>query len=472
MTMARGAAVAFVGVVLGLAACGDDDSNPTGATTGAGNASSGCEVALVVADPSTVTGDTRDKQVLSEGTCITGAAPEARFQVTAATTGMLELMLTAQAGADLGMYVREVCDDAATEIGCADSEPAGADEALRVPVDEGQTVWVIVDGFDDGIDDFQAGSFSLTVASRAIVCGDNLVEGSETCDPPDQVTCSAGCAIVPEICDDGDDNDLDDLTDCEDLAQCADFAACPLDATCSAASPAQPMNNGAAPAGTGYFAGSCTGGHLSPEALYSYDPASPGVLSLTLESDTDQGLYVRGGCVDPTLEIGCLDDSPGGVDEILIVPVDAAPVTIFVDAAEPDLAGPYRLSTSFLPATEIEPNDTPATASDYTDAFVASISPVGDADDIKVVVPGPSSTLTAAVADFGNGDCINFKLDSVLELLGPDGATSLAMNDDSGSFCSLVEATGLAAGTYYLRVTASPTTMKPVFAYRLDVQVN
>jgi hypothetical protein len=457
-------------VVLGLAACGDDDSNPTGATTG--TVPTGCEAAVVVADPSDVTGDTRGQEALSEGMCITGAAPEARFQVTAATTGMLDLTLTPNANVDLGVYVREACADAATEIGCADSETAGGVETLRVPVTEGQTVWVIVDGFDDGIGEIQAGAFSLTVASRAIVCGDNLVEGSETCDPPDQITCAAGCQIVPEVCDDGDDNDLDDLTDCEDLAQCAAFAGCPIEATCAAAMPAQPMNNAAAPTGTGYFAGSCTGGHLSPEALYSYDPASPGVLSLTLESDTDQGLYVRAGCADPTLEIGCLDDSPGAVDEVLFVPVDGAPVTIFVDAAEPAQAGPYKLSTAFLPASEIEPNDTPATASDYAAAFVASISPAGDVDDIKVVVPGPSSTLTAAVTDFGNGDCMNFKLDSVLEVLGPDGTTSLAMNDDTGNFCSLVEATGLAAGTYYVRVTASRTTMKPVFAYRLDVQVN
>jgi hypothetical protein len=463
MTSSGWVLCAGISLAAAFAACsgGGDDTDPGGAGPSA------CDLALPAQDPSTVEGDTRGAQHRSEGTCITGEAPEVRFRVTAATTGMLDLTLSSEA--DLGLYVRAACEG--SEIGCADVAIAGEAEHLSVPVTAGETVWVFVDGYDAG----QAGPFTLTLESRAVVCGDERIEGDEACDPPDPATCSADCKISPEICDDGADNDGDLLTDCEDVAGCGSEAStCPLATTCGQATAAQPNEAGDSSSGAGYFAGSCTGGMLAPEALFSYTPASTGALSLTLQSATDQGVYARTGCADPASEIGCLDDNAAGIDEVLVIPVEAGvPLTLFVDAADPTQAGPFTLDTALDPSTEVEPNDTPATASDYgPQVFVGAVSPAGDVDLVAVDVPQAGATLTAEITDFGNGDCANFKLDSALEVLGPDGTTSLAMNDDTGNFCSLVQAEGLSAGVHYVRVSAAEDAMKPTFAYRLSVQTN
>ncbi len=460
------AAALVLAVGAALAACGDDDSSGGGGT--GGTAPTGCAAAIEVTDPGTVSGDTRGQVAFAEASCIVGDAPEAYFTVTPTVTGMLDLTL--ESDADLGMYVRSTCDDADSERGCADMGQAGEVETLSVPVTAGEPVFVIVDGFDDA----DAGPFTLSVQSRAIECGDGKVEGAEQCDPPDGTTCAADCQIIPEICDDGADNDLDGFTDCEDASDCGgDAAACPLSAACGAAAAATGSDAGDASTGAGDFAGSCTGGSLSHEALYTYAPPSAGALLVTLQSATNQGVYVRGECADPATELGCLDDQPGGADEALVVPVPGGgAVTIFVDAATPADSGPFTLLTSFEPSTEAEPNDTPASGTVFADPYVGTVDPAGDVDHIKVAVPGPSSTLTVDLDDLGNGDCANFKLDSIIDILGENGATVLGTNDDAGDFCSRVEVTGLVAGVYFVRVGAAEMAVDPTFAYRLTVQIN
>ena len=456
-------------IAAGFAACGDDETGP--ATPGEGaQGPAGCEGAVTLEDPSTVEGDTRDGRHEFEGSCAIGESREAIFQITPAQTGILDLTL--DSGEDLGLYVRSTCADAMAEIGCADLGVENETEVLSVPVTAGQPLWVFVDGYN--LD--QAGRFTLSAASRPITCGDSRVDGDEECDPPDSLTCTADCKLAPEVCDDGVDNDVDVLIDCEDASDCgADAAACPIAAVCGAATVInQASESGDASTGAGLFAGSCTGGALTPEAVLSYDPQSAGALLLTLQSATDQGLYVRASCGDPATELGCLNDEPGNVDETLVVPVDGSgPVTVFVDAADPAEAGPFTLFASLQASDEVEPNDTAATASSSSpQGFVGAIYPAGDVDLIEVTLNGASTSITAEVQDFGNADCANFKIDSYLEVLGADGSTSIAGNDDTGSFCSRVEATGLSAGTYFIRVLAAEDAQKPTFAYRLAVQTN
>lgn len=468
--MGRFLLTSLVGPLLavGFAACADDDDG--GGTTGGGaQGPSGCEGAITADDPSTVTGNTRGRRHTAEGSCLIGEAPEIIYQVTPAQTGMLDLTL--DSSEDLGLYARSTCDDAAAELGCTDLEVQGGTEILRIPVTAGQPVWVFVDGYNPD----QAGTFTLSIASRAITCGDSRVEGAEECDPPDMATCTAECTRIPEICDDGQDNDVDQLVDCEDAADCGSDAACPLAMVCGAAPLInQPSTAGDASTGQGLFAGSCTGGALSPEALLAYTPQQTGALLLTLQSATNQGLYVRTDCADGATELGCLDDAAGGVDETLVVPVEQGrTVTVFVDAAEPAQAGPFTVFNAIEASTEVEPNETTANASATPQqGVVGAISPAGDVDVYQVTLMGQETSITAEIQDFGNGDCANFKVDSFLELLGPDGTTSVASNDDAGNFCSRVEATGLAAGTYFVQVLASENAKAPTFAYRLSVTAN
>jgi hypothetical protein len=52
-------------------------------------------------------------------------------------------------------------------------------------------------------------------------CGDFACDGGETC-----ATCGLDCTTGPEICDNGVDDDCNDLTDCADTAVCGTFPAC------------------------------------------------------------------------------------------------------------------------------------------------------------------------------------------------------------------------------------------------------
>jgi len=458
-------------VALGFVACGDDDSS-TGPTGAGAHGPIGCDQAVVLEDPGTITGSTLGATNLDEGSCITGAAPDVRFKVTPAETGMLDLTLAVDGGEDLGLYVRTACDDDQTEIACADRVTGGEDESLTIPVNAGESVWVIVDGYSAD----HAGSFTLTAASRPVACGDSRVEAGEQCDPPAEGVCTEYCKRLPEICNDGIDNDIDGRSDCEDLGDCGgDATNCPFATVCGDAGVAEAEVNGDSSSGGRYFVGSCTGGELSPEVLLTYDPPISGALMLTLQSATDQGLYVRASCADPDTEIRCLDEEPGGRDELLIFPVQInVPVSIFIDAADPAQAGPFKLLTALEPSTETESNDTPGGANNnLPQGIVGAIHPAGDVDFIKINVPAPGSTLTAEIQDLGNDDCAKNKIDTVVEIYGPDGATSLAANDDhQNTLCSRAEATDLAAGQYFVRVAASENALLPTFAYRLVLQVN
>ncbi|MGC4116555.1 MAG: PPC domain-containing protein [Myxococcales bacterium] len=122
--------------------------------------------------------------------------------------------------------------------------------------------------------------------------------------------------------------------------------------------------------------------------------------------------------------------------------------------------------------TEVEPNDTFATANDFVDPFVGTINPVGDEDWIKIVV-AVGGKVSIEVTDRGTDACANGDLDSNLEVYDSTGTNMLDENDDidmwGGNFCSRVTLSGLAAGTYYARVQASSYANPKVFAYGLAV---
>jgi hypothetical protein len=428
-----------------------------------------CTTPIVAADPSTQTGDTTGQPSNVDSNCQNSGSSEVVYQVTAAQTGILEITL--DSATDLGIYVQTDCGDVASEVSCVDDNAGGDQEFLAVPVTQGDVVFVFVDGYAPG----EEGTYSLDIKSRAIMCGDGFVEGTEECDPPDGVTCDVDCTFLPEDCGDGVDNDGNGYTDCEDDVCLAD-PSCPLAATCSAATAATASNPGDTTAGSAYFAASCTGFGAS-EIIYSYTPASDGVVELTLQAAADLGLYARSACDDPATELACADGFFGGTDEHLTVPAQTGvPITIFVDGYDSTEAGPFTLLAQPLSVDEVEPNDDTVNATPFASPYQAAVTPSLDQDYIEITVPGPSSMLTAQVDDLGNGACLASALDSEVEIYATNGTTSLAFNDDiddvNGNFCSLTSATGLAAGTYFVRVSASQMYSPfSTFPYRLIVTV-
>jgi cysteine-rich repeat protein len=126
--------------------------------------------------------------------------------------------------------------------------------------------------------------------------------------------------------------------------------------------------------------------------------------------------------------------------------------------------------TCMLELTEVEPNGTLAEARPYTNPFYARIDPEGDEDVTSFAVDKSPSSAVVEILDVGDGACTQGKIDSFVDVLGTDGVTVLASDDDGGDgSCSRAVITGLGPGTYGARVTASPLAVAKTFAYRLKI---
>lgn len=437
----------------------------TVSTSTGGTLPAACLAVSDLADPGTAEGDTTGIPDGVQSNCEQGGAGERAYRFVAGQTGILHVEL--EADADMGLYVRTDCGLLASEIACADNKPAGAKETLDVDVQEGQEVFIFVDGYVDG----EAGPYTITARSAVPGCGDGIVFGDEQCDPPDGVSCDGECKILPEDCADGVDNDKDDLTDCEDMS-CLGDPACDFGAFCSAATPLTGSTNiGTTVGQPSNFSGSCTGLSTS-EKVYVYNPTQAGVLALTLTSSADLGMHARSTCDVLETEVGCVDDVGAGVAERLSLPVaPGIPLTLFIDGADGQ-TGAYSLQSVLTPFSEVEPNDSRPQANAYVDPFTASVYPAFDGDWIRVTVTQPGTDLVAEVLDVGNGDCMNQIIDSQVEVLGTDGVTQLAFNDDTTAqnYCSKATAMNLAPGLYYVKVGASAQFAPSLtFIYKLKV---
>ncbi|WP_437825232.1 pre-peptidase C-terminal domain-containing protein [Sorangium sp. So ce1153] len=432
-----------------------------------------CAEPVPLADPATATGDTSGHAVVSSG-CMT-SSPGVAYTFTAASTGLLDVVLTPQTDARLVATLRGACADASTMIACGSvSAGAGIDNRLTLPVNEGDAFHIVVTGTDEG----QTGAFTLSVTSRQTVCGDSIQDSTEECDNPVDET------------DDG----------CDEECRLEATEVEPNDTLAAA-------NTYAAP----FFAA------IDPRAdqdlVRVTVPSGPTVLiAETTDVTSDDCLNNR---LDSVIEI--LDDSGA-----TIVRRDRGETGLCARAVAPSLAAgdyyvrvtaatgaarttfPYRLDVTLVEEAcgdgnltegeqcddgntdaldgcsptcrfeldETEPNSTPAQANAYTSPWLAEIAPAGDVDVIAVQVPGSSSTLHVNVADNGTDACANGLLDSYIEILGDDGATVLASDDDGGiGYCSYASVTDLAAGTYHVRVRAADLVPNATFFYRLNVTV-
>jgi cysteine-rich repeat protein len=356
-------------------------------------------------------------------------------------------------------------------------------------------------------------------------CGDGAIVFPEQCDGADLggatcknvgfedgvLTCGKSCQLdeskctSKEQCTDGLDNDKDTKTDCAD-SDCALACAASCTPDSLVVIPADFLVvTGDTTGHANTINASCTamsGGASGPEIVYQATIATTGVLDLSLLSDADLGLSVRTTCAQQGSEIGCTDEASGPQTvEQMKLPVSMND-TVFIAvqghfAAD---AGLYSLTVKnravvcgdgntdppeqcddgaalsgdgcsaqcAVESSETEPNGTAALANTYAAPWFGSIAPAGDVDVIKIVVPA-TSTLTASIGDF-DGGCQSGALDSYLEILDKNGSTLLTTDDDGGvGTCSSAQATTLAPGTYYARVSASPKASIPTFAYKLTL---
>ncbi|MEM1029475.1 MAG: hypothetical protein AAF928_17565 [Myxococcota bacterium] len=85
------------------------------------------------------------------GSCgaLTADAEEAVYAVTAGVAGNLIVLVEPGAAYDAVVYVRQgSCAGGGGQVACADDGPDGGDEILETPLLAGETVYVVIDGFD------------------------------------------------------------------------------------------------------------------------------------------------------------------------------------------------------------------------------------------------------------------------------------------------------------------------------------
>jgi hypothetical protein len=213
-----------------------------------------------------------------------------------------------------------------------------------------------LDGLIDCADPSCAQSVSCQpLPERCFGGADEDLDGFIDCEDSDCDN-DASCA-TPEDCNNGADDDQDGLIDCAD-PNCTNNAVCAtgdcLPLAGVTVTPAEQDILDDTTTGTDLTAGTNTGlvqqcglgSGGGKERVFSFTPANDGDLSLTLASDTDQGMYVRTTCGDPNSEIACTDEFLS-TDESLVVAVSGGvPLFIFVDAFEDGTEGLFLLTTT------------------------------------------------------------------------------------------------------------------------------
>jgi hypothetical protein len=118
---------------------------------------------------------------------------------------------------------------------------------------------------------------------------------------------------------------------------------------------------------------------------------------------------------------------------------------------------------------EVEPNNSPATAQQipFPEQVLGAVSPAGDVDWYALNLAAGASLDIEVFSER-----INSTMDSYIELVGPDGVTTVAFNDDGDSgLDSRIRAVIPTAGRYYLAIVDLFGRGGPTYQYRLEFRV-
>lgn len=428
-----------------------------------------CNSIVSLSDPATVNGDISGHASQQDPSCLSpaGSGSEVVYVFTAAQSGMLDLKLVSLF--DLGISVRTTCTSAASEQGCADQNSPDGSVRLAIPINQGQSVFVHIDGYSP----LDAGPYTLYAKSRPIACGDGISDPSEECDDGNSASgdgCSAACKVEASE------------TETNNTAGTANIYVNPFFGFISPAGDVDYISfsvvqgPAAVVANTFDFGdGACAAGLLDTKIEIL---ASNG--STVLASDDNGGEQLCAKAVATGL-------FPGTYFAKVSAP-NAGDTFAYVLSISQELCGNAMVGSGEqcddgntnagdgcgpncqFELTESEPNNTSMQADSFANPWVAAINPANDIDIISIAVPGPASFLGAQTIDHGTGACTAGNIDNIIEILGTDGSTILATDDDNGEgYCAYAAADNLPAGTYYVRVKAGPLNINTPFSYGIDM---
>jgi cysteine-rich repeat protein len=321
---------------------------------------------------------------------------------------------------------------------------------------------------------------------------------------PDGSAGDGGFEPGPEQCFDGLDNDANDATDCADPV-CEQACSSSCMSPTALADPGEVTGNTRDHAAELGSACADPDGESGSEIVYDFVAQASGMLDVMLSTTAPElTLSLRKVCGDDESELTC------ATTHWLSVPVTAGDTLfIVVDGYSAAAAGKYVLSAATRPiecgdairdaqegcddgdedsgdgcsstcqveSSEQNPNGTLAEADPFgpalDDYYYGELSEPGDVDWIAVEVPGPSSTLQATTRDYGDGACELGLLDSAIAIYDSTEKLIVENDDDptAEGLCALVVAEELEAGTYYVRVSASPADPELTFPYALDLSI-
>lgn len=315
----------------------------------------------------------------------------------------------------------------------------------------------------------------------------------------------------PEDCYDGVDGDGDGFVDCLDhQSECKPLCV-DTGATCMGSKPLADPSVDVLGDNTEFaqLAGASCGtiqpnldGHAN---VYKVTAASDGILDASVtpvEMKDDLLLTVRKTCDEPLSELACGDLL--GTECVRVPAKKGDEFFLFVSGYSALTYGPYHLSLKTRPAkcgdnlldptetcddgnmtsgdgcsaacdlelSEVEDNATVATANAFKEPMIGRIEPTTDVDVVSFEAVKANTTVTATNTVIPGIGCKKVFIDSFLELIGTDGVTVLASNDDNGGPAAKIIKTGLPVGKYFLRLKAAPgAPKKHTFAYRWSLKL-
>ncbi len=253
---------------------------------------------------------------------------DAVYSVTSPIDG--HLTLTLDPIFDGGLYVRTVCTDEPSELGCIDAVDGNGTETLGVPVLADTPVYVFVDTSLTT----QFGVFELFASVAAAQCGNGLLDGGEACDDANSLAgdgCANDCTLEPPGAEDTCPGEVLTLTQ-----QGPNWVGS--------------VYSGTANLTTGMSATGCTSS--GPDAVFAITAPMDGVMQATLpQAAFNATLYARDTCVTTGTPLVCANDNAGAGLESIAFPV-ASGMTYYVvvdTTLTSQPTGPFTLNVQIVP---------------------------------------------------------------------------------------------------------------------------